>query len=330
MTPAQDWNENVRAHLPPFGGFLQSYEWGEFQESLGFRVHRIFEETPKGTVLAQCVEQPLRFGKKYYLIPKGPLGNASPKATLDVLKGKLSGAAFLKIEPNFKAKGLVEAHERHPQTTAIVNLGGSTSSLPPPLQGGGVHPDTLLERMKPKTRYNIKLAEKKGVTIRIAREEAFDEFMELMRDTAKRDGFALHLPNRYLNMLKVLTGGECKAFLAFADFEGKALAANLMIDSFGTRTYLHGASSSENRNIMAPYALHWHLIKDAASKGMSAYDFWGIAPVGAAEDHPWTGITRFKLGFGADVVEMPGTFDVPVSKVWYNIYKLARKVSGLK
>lgn len=313
---SQEWNDKVKQFLPPFGGFLQSYEWGEFQESIGFKVKRVFEQTKKGSVVAQCVEQPLRFGKKYYLVPKGPLGDASPKVMLDVLKDELSGAAFLKIEPNFKAKGLVEAHERHPFTTAIVQL---TSSV-----------DGLLEKMKPKTRYNIKLAEKKGVTIRIAREEAMDEFMELMKDTAKRDGFHLHLPDRYLNMLKVLNGGECKAFLAFADFEGKALAANLMIDSFGTRTYLHGASSSENRNVMAPYALHWHLIKDAAEKGMSAYDFWGIAPKEAAEDHPWTGITRFKLGFGAGVVEMPGTFDVPVSKLWYNIYKLARKVSGLK
>jgi lipid II:glycine glycyltransferase (peptidoglycan interpeptide bridge formation enzyme) len=184
--------------------------------------------------------------------------------------------------------------------------------------------------MKPKTRYNIKLAEKKRVTIRIAGPEAFDEFMVLMKDTAKRDGFSLHLADRYLNMLKVLKGGECRAFLAFADFEGKALAANLMIDSFGMRTYLHGASSSEMRNVMAPYALHWHLIKDAAERGMSAYDFWGIAPVGAPEDHPWAGITRFKLGFGAEVVEMPGTFDFPLSTFWYGIYKLARRVSGLK
>ncbi|MFA5947165.1 MAG: peptidoglycan bridge formation glycyltransferase FemA/FemB family protein [Patescibacteria group bacterium] len=321
MTPAQEWNDRVRPFLPPFGGFLQSYEWGEFQESLGFKVKRVFEESKKGTVVAQCIEQPLRFGKNYFLIPKGPLGDASAKATLDVLIEELSGASFLKIEPPKKLAGTTLVHERHPFTTAIVDLSGVDN---PAL------PDTLLERMKPKTRYNIKLAEKKGVTIRIAREEAFDEFMELMKDTAKRDGFALHQPNRYLNMLKVLKGGECKAYFAFADFEGKALAANLMIDSFGQRTYLHGASSSENRNVMAPYALHWHLIKDAVEKGMTMYDFWGIAPVGADENHPWNGITRFKLGFGADVVVMPGTFDVPISKFWYNIYKLARKASGLK
>jgi len=327
MTSSQDWNDKVRAYLPPFGGFLQSYEWGEFQESIGFKVKRIFEQTKKGVVIAQAVEQPLKFGKKYYLIPKGPLGDASPKAMIEVLKRELGDGAFLKIEPVKKLNGSTLVHERHPYTTAIIDLHGFS-------EGGVINPaltaTAVFDRMKPKTRYNIRLTEKKGVTIRIAREEAFDEFMEIMKDTAKRDGFHLHQANRYLNMLKVLKGGECKAYLAFADFEGRALAVNLMIDSFGQRTYLHGASSSENRNIMAPYALHWFLIKDAIEKGMTMYDFWGIAPVGAGDEHPWAGITRFKLGFGADIVEMPGTFDVPVSKLWYGFYKLARKVSGLK
>jgi lipid II:glycine glycyltransferase (peptidoglycan interpeptide bridge formation enzyme) len=131
-------------------------------------------------------------------------------------------------------------------------------------------------------------------------------------------------------MLEILKSGECKAFLAFADFEGQSLAANLMIDSFGTRTYLHGASSNEMRNVMAPYALHAHLMKDAAEKGLTAYDFWGIAPPGSSEDHPWAGITRFKLGFSENVVSMPGTYDIPLSRFWYGLYKTARKLRGLK
>jgi lipid II:glycine glycyltransferase (peptidoglycan interpeptide bridge formation enzyme) len=118
MTPAQEWNDHVRQFLPPFGGFLQSYEWGQFQESLGFKVKRIFEESKKGTVVAQCIEQPLRLGKKYYLIPKGPLGDASAKATLDALIRELSGASFLKIEPPKKLAGTTLVHERHPFTTA--------------------------------------------------------------------------------------------------------------------------------------------------------------------------------------------------------------------
>lgn len=314
---SQSWNLHVRRFLPPFGGFLQSYEWGAFQESLGFKVKRIFRETERGVLVTQAVEQPLRFGKKYYLLPKGPLGTLSGKETVKILREELPGSAFFKVEPVEKMRGALPAQERHPHTTAIVALGGAT-------------PEMLLEKMKPKTRYNVRLAEKKHVTIRIAGTEAFDEFIGLMKQTATRDGFALHLPDRYFNMLKMLNGGECKAFLAFADFEGKALAANLMIDSFGTRTYLHGASSNENRNVMAPYALHWHLIKDAVEKGFTAYDFWGIAPRDAGDDHPWAGITRFKLGFGAEIVEVPGTFDIPVSKLWYNIYKLARKASRLK
>ncbi len=312
MEAAQVWNEKVKHFLPPFGGFLQSYEWGTFQQSLGFEVKRIFEETPEGFVVAQAVGQPLPLGKKYYLLPKGPLGSAPEEVIIKVLKKQLPDAAFLKIEPNFVPTTGNMVTERHPEATSTVLLSADF--------------EKTLENMKPKTRYNIRLSEKKRVTIRIGGVEAFDEFMTLMSETAKRDGFSLHLSNRYKKMLEILTGGDCKAFLAFADFEGKPLAANLMIDSFGTRTYLHGASSNEMRNVMAPYALHAYLMKDAGSKGMGMYDFWGIAPPGSPEDHPWAGITRFKLGFGGDVVVMPGTFDVPLSGLWYRAYRFARKM----
>lgn len=315
MDAAQAWNEKVRAFLPPFGGFLQSYEWGVFQESLGFSVKRIFSENSQGFVVAQAVKQPMPFGKNYWLVPKGPLGSAPQGVIIDILKKELSGTAFLKLEPDFKPKQGVPVTERHPEATTIVHL---TEGY-----------EAILTRMKPKTRYNVRLAEKKRVTIRISGVEAFGEFISLMAETAKRDGFALHLPDRYQKMLEVLTKGECRAFLAFADYEGKPLAANLMIDCFGTRTYLHGASSNEARNVMAPYALHAYLMRDAAEKGMSAYDFWGIAPPGSPEDHPWAGITRFKLGFGGEVVTMPGTFDVPVSQFWYKAYRFARKMKGL-
>ncbi len=316
MDAASAWNDKVRAFLPPFGGFLQSYEWGMFQESLGFKVKRIFEETSQGNVVAQAVEQPLPFGRKYYLLPKGPLGNAPEGVAFDVLRKNLSDGAFLKIEPAVKPKKGVPVTERHPEATSTVTL----------------HADfeAVLNAMKPKTRYNIRLAEKKRVTIRTAGVEAFDEFIILMAETAKRDGFALHLPNRYRKMLEILTKGECRAFLAFADFEGQPLAANLMIDAFGTRTYLHGASSNSNRNLMAPYALHAYLMKDAGEKGLSSYDFWGIAPPGSPEDHPWAGITRFKLGFGGNELVMPGTFDIPLSTLTYKAYRLARKLKGLE
>ncbi len=295
---------------------MQSYEWGELQEALGFKVKRIFEETPKGTVVAQLLELPIPFGKKYYFAPKGPLGTASPAVMIDVLRKHVPGAAFLKIEPAVKFKKAVPASERHPEHTVLAPLSANF--------------EETLEKMKSKTRYNIRLAEKKHVTIRTAGVEAFEEFILLMAQTARRDGFAPHLPNRYQKMLEILKGGECKAFLAFADFEGQPLAANLMIDSFGTRTYLHGASSNEMRNVMAPYALHAHLMKDAAEKGLTAYDFWGIAPPGSGDDHPWAGITRFKLGFSENVVSMPGTYDIPLSSFWYGLYKMGRRLRGLK
>jgi lipid II:glycine glycyltransferase (peptidoglycan interpeptide bridge formation enzyme) len=92
-----------------------------------------------------------------------------------------------------------------------------------------------------------------------------------------------------------------------------------------TATYLHGASSNDARNLMAPYALHWAIIRHAKDKGCSRYDLWGIS------DDPksgWAGITRFKRGWGGKEVCAPGTFDLPISNFWYNVYRLARRMKG--
>ena len=183
--------------------------------------------------------------------------------------------------------------------------------------------------MKPKTRYNVRLAQKKGVEIEYAGIEGLDRFIELIAVTAERDGFYMHAKDRYAAILEKLQGENCRAFFAFAKHNWRDLAANIMVDAFGTRTYLHGASSNESREVMAPYALHFALMEDAFAKGLSHYDFWGVAPEDADEKHDWAGITRFKLGFGGSRVNMPGTFDVPMSSMKYSFYKIARKLRGL-
>lgn len=116
------------------------------------------------------------------------------------------------------------------------------------------------------------------------------------------------------------------AFLAIAKHENDILATNIMIDFGDTRTYLHGASSNVKRNLMAPYLLHWELMKDAQSKGIKFYDWWGIAPIDAPADHPWAGISRFKRGFGGEEVEYPGTFDLVLHPIKYRFYQFIRSL----
>lgn len=311
----KEWNEHVKKHAPAFGAFLQMWEWGEVQTVLGAPVKRIYEETKTGTVLAQGIWQPLPLKASYWLFPKGPLGSASLEDRMSALKRACEGSAFLKVEPEKVPAQSVGAAERHPSHTIVVPLTGST--------------EELYARMKPKTRYNIRLAQKKGVQVEYAGVEGLPRFMELMRETARRDGFFAHAPDRYEAIVAKFQGPEAHAFFAFATYEGKDLAANLMVDAFATRTYLHGASASHMREVMAPYALHAALMEDAFKNGLTSYDFWGVAPEDADETHAWAGITRFKGGFGGERLAMPGTFDVPTKPFAYKLYRLARKVRGL-
>lgn len=315
MSP-NDWNGQVKKYAPPFGAFLQMWEWGEVQMALGAPVKRIFEKTKNGTVLAQGIWQPLPLKASYWLFPKGPLGDVSIEERMDVLKNACSESAFLKIEPDVVPEGSVFASERHPAHTMIVKLVKNS--------------EEMYAHMKPKARYNIRLAQKKGVGVEYAGIEGLSRFTSLMQETAKRDGFSAHAPERYAAIIEKFQGPACNAFFAFATYNGKDLAANAMIDACDTRTYLHGASSSENRDVMAPYALHAHLLEDAAKKGMTTYDFWGVAPEDADNSHAWSGITRFKSGFGGERVSMPGTFDVPTKNLAYRLYRIARKIKNFR
>ncbi len=127
-------------------------------------------------------------------------------------------------------------------------------------------------------------------------------------------------------VLEILISKDLKASLAVAQYQNHVIAANIVLDFNGARTYLHGATSNLHRNVMAQYALHWFLIKDAKQKGFKVFDFWGVAPENASVKHAWAGISRYKRGWGGREISMPGTYDAPVKRTWYCLYTLARKI----
>lgn len=234
--------------------------------------------------------------------------------------GDVRDAVFVRIEPavaptDRRARRTIDIQPSH---TLITGLTKSS--------------DDLLVGMHEKTRYNIRLSERKGVKVEVGSPD-FDGAWPLFEATGSRGGFRLHDRSYYERMLQALPppgpggawGGNARAFLAVARFEGKVIVANIMIDFGKTRTYLHGASSDEHRNVMAPFLLHWKLIEDAKANGLTAYDWWGVAPEGASASHPWSGITRFKLGFGGERVDSPGTYDIVTDPLRYGVYTLARK-----
>lgn len=302
------WNNFVAKHGPKSGAFLHSYEWGEFQEKLGRKIWRLKSENSA----AQLIKMPLLFGKSYLYCPRGPIAAQELRITNKelgeegILKeivnlAKKENSLFIRLEPTFEFRvsgfKFQAARAVQPACTLILNLEKSE--------------EKLLSEMHEKTRYNIRLAQKKGVKILISKD--FEILWQLLSETAKRDNFRPHPKNYYETMLK-----ENLVQMFIVEYNGKPLAGALVNFFNNAATYLHGASSSEERQVMAPHLLHWEIIKYAKSRGSQFYDWWGIDAPG------WEGISRFKRGFGGEKICYPGAFDLPINKFWYKLYKLAR------
>jgi lipid II:glycine glycyltransferase (peptidoglycan interpeptide bridge formation enzyme) len=311
------WNAFVLDNAPQSGAFLQMFEWGEFQRAVGHEPRRLLCEFG-GEVVggAQFLIRPLAMGRTYAYCPRGPLlqPNREQKMFRQLQKIKaLQGQVFLRFEPTFAMKGdrARRVDDVQPSHTLITDLSPEE--------------DDIMMDMHSKTRYNVRLAGRKGVEVEVDPDLNFDEVWPLFVETAKRGEFTQHDKKHFVHLLDALDSPDCRAFLAVARFEGEVLAVNIMIDCNGVRTYLHGASSSKNRNVMAPYKLHWELMRDAKQNGILAYDWWGVKPEGAGEDHPLHGVTRFKEKFGGERVAYPGTFDYPLQSFWYSAYRIARR-----
>lgn len=300
--------------------FLQAWQWGEFHEVVSGNVFRFgVEDNGSLVAAATVIKKMLPMNKFYFYSPRGPIIHCSItddncKLAVNLLFCKIKelseeeGAMFLRFDPIFDIKHLENtAFEKtidvQPSKTLIMDLSKSES--------------LILKAMHQKTRYNIGLAEKKNVKIVEADEKRFDEFWKLMSETGERDDFNLHGINYYREMIKI-DGDYIKLF--FAEYRGKPVCAAIVAFFGDTASYLHGASSNEDRNIMAPYLLQWHCAKLAKKRGLKYYDFNGI------DEKKWPGVTRFKTGFGGKEKKYLGTFDLPFDPAWYNIYKMIRKI----
>lgn len=190
--------------------------------------------------------------------------------------------------------------------------------------------EDLLKQMKPKGRYNIKLAEKKGVTIRhsTANSKGFSAdiaaFHKILTETTSRDGFHGHDQEFYKNMLTALSP---HATLYLAEYENQIIAGALNTFFKDTATYYYGASSNTHRNVMAPYLLHWQAIKDAKASNFKFYDFFGIAPTHEhSPHHPWAGVTEFKKKFGGTEVSYQLPQEFIFKKSLYHLYRIYKKL----
>ncbi len=319
------WNDII-ARLAKDGGLLQSWEWGRFQESLGNAVYNLSHEEKW---YAQCIQ--LKAGNQWILsIPRGPVTpvaheKESFKNFLFDLKAfaKDRGCFLVRFDPAFElplAKELSlkkSARERNPVHTLIMNTSYAE--------------EELLEQMKPKWRYNIRLAQKRGVAIRRScNPQDATMFASLMQKTTERQSFATYDEEYFTTFMKVF-GKNQQAEFFFAEYEGKTIAA-ILVAYFGKRAYyLHGGSDNAYRQVMAPHLLQWEAIKEARKRSLE-YDFWGIAaePPANKQEAQWAGVTRFKKGFApqTEATEYMGTYELPVSKLLFVLYRLRQRLTG--
>lgn len=285
--------------------FLQSKNWADFQAAVGYVPMQV------GTVYGY----EKKIGPFRYLsIPR------AAELTDTALESiQQAGFAWVRLDgtpvPKTDRK-VVSVKNRQPQTTLIRSLGGTE--------------EDILADMHKKTRYNIRLATKKGVQIK--KEKNIDIFWQLHAQTTERDAFHGHTKEYYKKFLEM---PMCEQFTAY--YKDIPIASILTVLHNSTMTYVHGASASKHRTVMAPYALQWFAMQDGKKRGAKQYDFWGIAPIYSPNTikketchndfcwsvvHPWTGITRFKVGFGGTVVDYEQAADIVLSPIVYALYRI--------
>ncbi len=330
MHPEYDVQENYEARqwdkfiCARGGHVLQSAAWGELKERFGWSAQRVLL-TQGGEPIAgaQMLFRRLPLGLRLAYVPRGPVCDPEDSPCLATLRDALSraarrhGAFALKIEPNSVVDspaalvaGARPASGFQPRTTIHVDL---TRDL-----------DAILAQMKPKWRYNIRLAERKGITVRAGTPEDWSLFYRLMQVTGERDHFGIHSAEYYGTAFELL-GDHARLFLA--EYEGEALAAIFVTAFAGEAVYLYGASGNDHRERMPNHALHWAAIQWAKARGCTRYDLWGVPDVGAlGAEHGHTlpdGLYQFKQGFGGSVVRYAAAFDLVFSRVKYEVYQRA-------
>lgn len=287
--------------------------WAKFQESIGRKTWWFELDGAHALV----VEHPLPLGLRWLEVPRGPLfeNELALEAILEQINNlaKKEGAVFVRLSPYQKlpvpsSQFPAAVEDKHPETSLLIDLQQTE--------------EEILAQMKPKGRYNIKVAQKSGVQVETSND--VEAFYDILKKTGGRDGFGIHGKNYYQKMLEAL-GSEAQ--LLVARHEGQIIAGGIFVylDDWGI--YYYGASDHEHRKFMAPYLIQWEAILEAKKRGCHFYDFLGIAPEDTP-NHPWAGVTDFKKKFGGQVVNYPQAKDMVVRRFWYFVYHVSKRVRG--
>ncbi len=305
------------------GNFLQSSIWKDFLDAQRKRNWQLFIKEGK-KIIGTCLiyENKLPMGKSYLYSPKGPLFFVElnddkrqeamflilSKAREITVQTSKYQEIFYTLETN-NVKNLIpelkKSHDVQPRDTWILNIEKDSKDL--------------LADMHTKHRYNIALAGRKKVKVEFSTKEGdIYKFLELNKKTALKNKIQIHSDEHYKLLWKILLKSN-SGTLCLASIDEQVIAANMMINFGEASTYLHGAADYKYRKYMAPHLLQWESIKKAKEGGYKIYDFWGVAP-GDGSKPKWAGFSRFKKGFGGELIESPGAHNFIYNQTWYDIY----------
>ncbi|OIP98188.1 hypothetical protein COT69_00915 [candidate division WWE3 bacterium CG09_land_8_20_14_0_10_39_24] len=181
--------------------------------------------------------------------------------------------------------------------------------------------EELLKKMHPKTRYNIKLSAKKGVVVKEGFQKELSIFLNLQEQTAKRQNFFIHNDNYYKTVFEELSKeGNAKLLIAYKD--NTPLTAWFLFVYKGVIYYVYGGSSEQRKNLMASNLVAWEAIKLGKKLNCKCFDMWGVADDINDTKAPWYGFTKFKLGFGGEVVEFEDSWDLIIEPFYYHLFNL--------
>jgi lipid II:glycine glycyltransferase (peptidoglycan interpeptide bridge formation enzyme) len=328
------WDQALLALPNPH--VLQSWAWGEFKARHGWTATRVlFQEDGQPLAAASLLQRKLpRLPLSILYVPKGPAldwtdGDRVARILSELERlARTRRALFVKLDPDLYDPAECPGFSPRP---------ASAPGVARRLQSRGwrfsqdqiqfrntllldltLPEEELLAGMKQKTRYNIRLSERRGVTIRSGQPADLDLFYQMYAETARRDQFTIRPPGYYLDAWRTFLQQD-QAHLLLAEFEGEVLAGLILFLFGGTAWYMYGASTERHRRHMPNYLLQWAAIRLARDRGCRLYDLWG-APDRLDESDPMWGVVRFKLGLGGQLARGLGAWDFPVNQAAYKAY----------
>jgi lipid II:glycine glycyltransferase (peptidoglycan interpeptide bridge formation enzyme) len=357
--PTTTWNKILctlsGSHL------LQSSQWAEVKTRFGWqpfylvwdqsdidlelKVHSEDESREKNPVAAALIlERKVFRGLSVMYVPKGPIlqdwsDDQLRQRVLSDLENfaKESGAVHLKIDPDIVIGRGVPGEEDEELVPQGKHIQGKLSARGWLFSSDQIQfrntflidlqqeEDQLLNRMKSKTRYNIRLASRKGISIRYGDKTDLDYLYKMYAETSLRGGFTIRGEEYYNYLWQTFMGKDLDSEIdaiaqpIIADFDGKPVAAAVMFRFGGRAWYLHGMSLPEHSDKMATYLIQWEGMRWAKDNGCVSYDMWGAPDQFNSNDSMW-GVYRFKRGFGGKVTRTIGAWDFPVKPILYRAY----------